>query len=217
VSLRPSYKEVLSLPVLTGSRLLSVAVQGTGTGHLPLECQYFANEAEDGTPEAVTFCSNAADDVRLPGRVVATTALPAYALTDPLALPDSCTAASVVAAAWRLGDFQTSTAGNGSLRFNVELQTTDAPSGYPMVVAVDRWTAGETGWRPCVFGPSDGGLGPSDCTFRFDASTKELALEAQWMCSDLDAAHPYVLATLPILALELGRETRREPAEQLAC
>ena len=170
----------------------SITVQGTGTGHLPLECQHFINEAEDGTPETVDFCSNAADDVRIPGRVVARTPLAPYALTDPLALPDSCTAASVAAPAWRFGDFQTSTAGNGSLRFNVELQTTNAPSGYPLVIAVDRWAAAETGWRPCEFGPSDGWLGPSNCTFAFDAATRVLALDAEWKCSDLDTAHPYV-------------------------
>ena len=168
----------------------SISVQGTGSGPLPLECQHFHNEAEDGTPEAVTFCSNADDDVRVPGRVVSTSALPPYALTDPRAITDSCTVASIAAPAWRFSDFQTSTAGNGSLHFNVELATTDAPSGYPMVVAVERWSANETGSQRCVFQPSDGWLGPSNCTFKFDAAAKVLTLDAEWKCSDLDAAHP---------------------------
>jgi len=48
-------------------------------------------------------------------------------------------------------------------------------------------------WYECEIG-SDGGNGlplwPYKCQFKYDAAKKELVLDANWECRDLDVRHP---------------------------
>ncbi|KAH8880762.1 hypothetical protein GQ53DRAFT_669138 [Thozetella sp. PMI_491] len=167
----------------------TVSIVASGSGKLPLLCdRFFESSAEN-----VTFCTS--DDFKFSGNVISKQALPAYSLTDPFSTTDSCTISSIVAPTWRLYDFETNSYfGNyGSVRFTMELQTSNESSEYPTTVVqseVQLTASSPSKWYPCAFDAFEAPTVPSNCSFRYDPGTKSLALDTQWLCSDLDSAHP---------------------------
>ncbi len=192
---------------------------------LPFECQDFEPDADpSGQVGVTTFCTNNADSVPVSGAVVSQKALPPYSLTDPLPPPESCTVSSVTSPAWWITGFETTSnatvaaaGGSKSIRFGVELRTgTAQPNDTDTLTWVSKDGAANAtaaGWYQCDLAGGNYGFGPSNCTLRYDNTTSLLTLNAEWSCSDLDPAHPYVL--ISYISRESGRPPRqREPRQR---
>ena len=160
-----------------------------------MEWECFNDQSENlsGQIEDVAYCTTGGQP--LSGSVVAQQSLPPYALNDPVSTTDSCTVSSFVAPTWRISDFEvTSVAGTtGTISMSLELQTNDILSDYPTTVVqsgIDLSAAGGSAWYPCIIAPGDQATPPSSCSFRYNATSQLLSLNTEWICNDLDAAHP---------------------------
>ncbi len=164
---------------------------------MDLSCTHFPDFVNP-TQGDLAYCTGGDDDAVFNGSLISRDKLPAYALREPLPTTDSCTVSSVVSPAWWLGDFattkNTSTTGSlGSISLGIELQTGNEPTGYPAIIihdGVQLAASGEPSWYPCDFAGIQP-MAPSNCTFRYDVANKLLSLNTEWICNDLDVAHPY--------------------------
>ncbi len=174
-----------------------ISVLGTGSAKLPFECQDFEPMVDStGATGVTTFCS-VADGIPVPGKPVSQKSLPPYSLTDPLPPVDSCTVYSIVAPAWRFSGFETTnnaTSSSDSIQFDVELQTSSQSNDTDTATVVSKSDVhlASPSWYQCDLAGGLYGSGPSNCTLRYDAASRLVTLNAEWSCSDLDAAHPYV-------------------------
>ena len=180
-----------------------MSFSGSGQATLPLECS-----VEKGR----TACQIAAATVE--GQLTAATDLMPYSIEDPLPTADGCTASSVVAPSWTISNFAidryTGTGADtrpnanesaSSIAFNIKLNVKATPNDYPFYVShkdvrLDGAGAGVASeWYPCAFGAGEVPLAPKNCTFQYREETNTLAVNADWVCIDLDVENPYVLLT----------------------
>ncbi len=137
----------------------------------------------------------------LKGKVLQEEVLPPYSIDDPLPLPDGCTLSSIFSPRWTFSAFEVdhnasvAVANDGStssVSFNLILQTANPGFQFPISISQDARVANSS-WFKCAIGEAGGEgqiLWPSECTFQYRPLTKELALKADWTCSDLDPDHP---------------------------
>ncbi|KAK3323236.1 hypothetical protein B0T19DRAFT_462686 [Cercophora scortea] len=185
-----------------------VAISATGSTTLSLNCT---------TDTTQTACQTDAAIVH--GKVVSETSLAPYSIEDPLPTPDGCTVSSIVAPSWLLSNFEVdknATAGADALAavsFNIKLNTKNNLFDYPVFVSysdVQLQGAADV-WYPCTFGANELPLAPKSCSFQYRPDTNKLAIRADWVCIDVDAAHPILFTgisttTLPKLRCVTGRD-----------
>jgi len=149
---------------------------------------------QDGKPtnQNRTTCVTS-DTFAVEGKLMSTTSLPPYSIEDPLPVPDGCTASSIINPRWVLSHFtiDNTTATSPAISFNIILQTANQGFQYPILI--EQGKASSDGWYECDIGQGgDTGqlLFPTKCSFKYAPETKQLALKADWLCSDLDHGHP---------------------------
>lgn len=188
----PNTRTSFRVPVTNPSGRFSFAITASGTTNLTLACQTFAGET--------TFC-NGGPSGTFTGNVTSHALLPSYSLDDPLPTTNSCTVASMLSPAWWLDNFETNTTTDHSdvvtVRFGLELQTSDQPTGSAATVVADgvhysnASSAGALPWYSCNFAVvADHALAPTNCSFQYDMASRFLGLRVQWQCADLDAHSP---------------------------
>ncbi|KAK4167472.1 hypothetical protein QBC43DRAFT_142349 [Cladorrhinum sp. PSN259] len=172
-----------------------VVITAHATSRIPMTC-------ESVSPNT-TSCTGATHNFT--GRLVSSAALPPYSLRDPLPEAESCTISSVVSPAWWFSNLVTTTSGTGtgSVKFGIELATSNASfTKYPSVVArggvpisLLMGVGAEPAWYPCVFERvGELNLTPTGCAFRYDSVARVLGVSADWKCADLDAPHPVMFS-----------------------
>jgi hypothetical protein len=137
-----------------------------------------------------------AQDITLKGKLGSVAALSPYSLQDPAPSGDGCTISSIYHPQWSFSAFEvdeTVTTGASAVSFNLILQTGNPGFQFPIAISQDTPVAGSSSWYHCAIGPDGENalpLWPTDCTFKYDKATKQLSLNANWACNDLDLAHP---------------------------
>ncbi|KAK3688778.1 hypothetical protein B0T22DRAFT_512543 [Podospora appendiculata] len=185
-----------------------VAISATGGTTLALNCT---------TDTTQTACQT--DAVTIHGKVISETSLTPYSIEDPLPTPDGCTVSSIVAPSWLLSNLEVdrnATAGAdapAAVSFNMKLNTKNNLFDYPVFVSQNdvQLQGGADVWYPCNFGANELPLAPKSCSFQYHPDTNKLAIRADWVCIDIDAAHPILFngistTTLPKLACITGRD-----------
>ncbi|KAK3389881.1 hypothetical protein B0H63DRAFT_428441 [Podospora didyma] len=178
-----------------------VSISATGNATLALNC----------TKDSTTTTACQAASITVAGNVVSEQALPPYSIEDPLPAPDGCTISSIVAPSWTLSNFEVdkneanTTGGhdhghtrrdidNGpsaSISFNMKLNTKAVNYDYPVFVNHnDVQLADAEAWYPCSFGPGEVPIAPKSCSFQYKEATSTLTIKVDWVCIDIDEAHP---------------------------
>lgn len=172
---------------------------------LPLNCTSVAVGSSGATAGNKTTCLSTSDIVVQAKNSGVATPLPPYSITDPLPTPDGCTVSSIVGPAWTLSSFEidsdsgskanaTATNNITDVGFNLQFATGTNEFTYPVSVYQGKAVDGRPQWFHCTFGADEVPLAPYNCTFSYDDAKKQLTLAADWICSDLDKANPYVSA-----------------------
>ncbi|KAK3375600.1 hypothetical protein B0T24DRAFT_718166 [Lasiosphaeria ovina] len=210
------------------SPAVPLTITGTASTKLPLTCSDFDHEPSEPT---ITFCTNTGDPIDFPGKQVSESALAPYALTDAaVSTASSCTAASAVAPAWRLSDFETtislagaSSTGVGALALRVALasappDSADYPTATVRAQNVHLSPPAPGTWYPCVLaGGSSSEAVLQACSLQYDMAARTLVLNATWHCSDLDSAHPVVFTGIANTTLPDYTCTTETTANRIRC
>jgi hypothetical protein len=173
---------------------LAITAQAKTT--LDLHCDQLAQQT--------IFCSGGSEPFS--GTITKKEELPPYSLNDPLSTASSCTIASVAAPAWWLSRFETSTTRDqgqsATVRFGMELLTDTAsnvaPTGLGAYIVAhgvpsdsQNIPLDDLPWNKCVVeAASDWNLAPTECEFKYQASSRYLGIRVGWTCSDLDPESP---------------------------
>ncbi|CAK7207402.1 hypothetical protein SEUCBS139899_010212 [Sporothrix eucalyptigena] len=178
-----------------------ISIQASGSVVMPLNCTSLATGTAD-KPGNKTTCLSTSDIVVKADKPGVVTQLPPYSITDPLPTPDGCTVSSIVNPTWTLSSFEIDSgvgnqtaAGNltdiTAVGFDLQFTTGTNEFTYPVSVYPGKAVDGKPpGWFQCKFGPDEEPLAPYNCSYTYDAATKQLSLAADWICSDLDKEHP---------------------------
>ncbi|KAK0621994.1 hypothetical protein B0T17DRAFT_509287 [Bombardia bombarda] len=184
-----------------------ITISAAGTTTLPLTCSH------DST---LTACE--ADAVTVHGSVLSSASLPPYSIEDPLPTPDGCTISSVVSPSWLLSNFEVDSSSSSSsnatgatgaapasVSFNMKLNTKNNQFDYPVFVNhYDVRLDDVESWYPCAFGAGELPLAPKNCSFQYrpgEGDDNELAIKADWVCIDIDAAHPILFSGIATTTL----------------
>ena len=171
-----------------------ISVSASASVVLPLECE---RETEFSNGQVKTSCVTD-KDVLLTGGPATQASLTPYSISDPSPAADGCTVSSIFDPRWSFSAFEvdSNAASNASatVAFNIRIVGGGFGFGSPLIVS--QGAVGADGWSACELGPggevAKSGW-PVDCSLKYDAATKKLDLKADWICSDLDPHHPYVL------------------------
>lgn len=173
----------------------SVQITASASESLPLTCTRVSVET-DGTFAGIkTSCINSGD-VTLAAQLLSQDALVPYSIEDPIPGPDGCTLSSIFRPQWTFSAFEVDSSGGNasSVSFNIILRTGSPGFQFPISVSQDTTApAGDGSWHACVIGAGgDTGppLWPTACSFKYQATTQELTLRADWSCSELDPDRP---------------------------
>ncbi|CAK7204241.1 hypothetical protein SEUCBS139899_006996 [Sporothrix eucalyptigena] len=197
-----------------GDAARPVQITAVGSAKLPLSCattsipgsgDEAAQTSKQCVPSAALANTNSTGKpgsnvgaVTVTGRVTHTEALPAYSIEEPQPVPDGCTVSSLLHPVWLFSAFGYSQKTNATtvsdVNFDLILQTGNP--GFQFPISISQGTPygnASSSWYNCVIG--NGGddsptLWPYACRFQYVPSTKQLSLQADWYCSDIDAKHP---------------------------
>ncbi|CAK7216110.1 hypothetical protein SCUCBS95973_002693 [Sporothrix curviconia] len=184
-----------------------VSITASGSVVMPLNCTSVATGTA-AAPGNKTTCLSVSDIIVKADKAATVVPLPPYSITDPLPTPDGCTVSSIVSPAWTLSSFEidssadNKTAGSSSssssnataditaVGFDLQFTTGTNEFTYPVSVYQGPAVAGKPQWFQCKFGPDEEPLAPFDCSYTYNATSRQLTLAADWICNDLDRDHP---------------------------
>jgi hypothetical protein len=136
-----------------------------------------------------------AGDYTLKGKLLSQSALPPYAIEDPVPPRDACTLSSIFHPQWTFSAFQVdgNSGASSSVSFNIILAVQNRGFQYPITVSQGALLANSS-WHACAIGRTGDETGeplwPSDCSMKYVPATKELTLKSDWICTDLDPNRP---------------------------
>ncbi|CAK7208775.1 hypothetical protein SBRCBS47491_000209 [Sporothrix bragantina] len=180
-----------------------ISITASGSVVMPLNCTSVATGTA-AAPGNKTTCLSTSDIVVKAEKAGTVTHLPPYSVTDPLPTPDGCTVSSIVNPTWTLSSFEIdSGAGNKTVNssntsatditavgFDLQFTTGTNENTYPVSVYQGPAVDGKPQWFKCKFGPGEEQLAPLDCSYTYNATSKQLTLAADWICNDLDRENP---------------------------
>ncbi|KAK4238832.1 hypothetical protein C8A03DRAFT_14766 [Achaetomium macrosporum] len=164
-------------------------INAAGSIALPLKCT--TEEVDNRTNKYCTVDGA----VTLTGKLGTVVTLPPYSLEDPTpqSRGDGCTLTSIFHPAWQFSDFEVHDANTSSASVTFEMILDAENRGFQYPIPIYQGKPLDGGFYQCDIG-ADGGndlpLWPYQCSFKYTADKKELVLNADWACQDLDEAHP---------------------------
>ncbi|OIW23408.1 hypothetical protein CONLIGDRAFT_585806 [Coniochaeta ligniaria NRRL 30616] len=176
-----------------------VQVTASASESLPLTCTSASVGTDGAFTDTKTTCINPSD-VTLAAQLLLQSALVPYSIEDPVPGPDGCTLSSIFHPQWTFSAFEVDSTGTNasSTSFEIILRTGSPGFQFPISISQDTTAlAGDGSWYSCIIGPS-GDIGqplwPTSCSFKYQATTQELSLRAEWSCSELDPDHPIIFS-----------------------